>query len=130
MTKEESIPELLRAVGAELDATTTVSTTSLARARAKLAWIASLVPDQRSEARHLLDFAAEVASEIGLVEAEAEFDIQRFRATRRAVGAAEQFLADPDGVSNRRKLSEMRRTLMRTIGRDPDQAQGRQLAAS
>lgn len=116
---EQSLPELLRGVRAELDTATTADTVSLARPRAKLAWIASMLPAQRAEARRLLDLAAEVASAIGLVETEGDDDTRRLNATRGAVGAALEHLADPDDFGKELLIIQAGQQLLRTLGRDP-----------
>jgi two-component system chemotaxis sensor kinase CheA len=116
---EKSLPELLRGVRAELDIATTTDTVSLARPRAKLAWIASMLSPQRAEARRLLDLAAEVASAIGLVETEVEEDTRRLNATRGAVGAALEHLADPDDFGKELLIIQAGQQLLRTLGRDP-----------
>jgi hypothetical protein len=114
-TIDDSIPELLRGVCDDLDAASTHDAVSLARPRAKLAWIASLVPASRE--RRLLDAAAEVASSIGLYEAQADADVTRLDATRQAVELVVRCLGrenTPDA-----QLDSAGRQLMRSVGRDP-----------
>jgi hypothetical protein len=116
---EKSLPELLRTVRAELDAATQVDTVSLARPRAKLAWIASLLSARNEDARSVLGFASEVASAIGLVEAEIDADRTRLNATRMAVSAVGEYLDDPDNAGKRVQIVQAGHQLLTSIGRDP-----------
>ena len=115
---EQSLPDLLRGVRAELDAATPGDTATLARPRAKLAWIASMLPTQRGEARRLLDLAAEAASAIGTT-LEGEQEHQRcLNAVRAAVGAAIEHLAAPEDLGGELLLIQAGQQLLRALGRD------------
>ena len=114
---DASIPELLRSVYQELQAASTRDSASLARPRAKLAWIASMVP--ASSARRLLDTASEVASAIGLYETQADADVARLDAARRAVGVVVECLADHPAEDVMPRRNGAGQQLMRSVGRDP-----------
>lgn len=114
---QASIPDLLRGVCAELEAASARDSVSLARPRAKLAWIASLVP--ASCARRLLDTASEVTSAIGLNDTQAEADIARLEAARRAVGVVVECLADHPARDLTPRMNRAGQQLMRSVGRDP-----------
>lgn len=116
-TLDNSIPDLLRGVCDDLEAASTHDAVSLARPRAKLAWIASLVP--ASSERRLLDTAAEVASAIGLYEAQADEDITRLDATRQAVGLVVQCLGKGDTPDAQPLMDCAGEQLLRSVGRDP-----------
>lgn len=116
-TIDDSIPELLRGVCDDLDAATTHDAISLARPRAKLAWIASLVPASRE--RRLLDAASEVASSIGLYEAQADADVTRLDATRQAVELVVRCLGSENTPDAQPLLDSAGRQLMQSVGRDP-----------
>jgi hypothetical protein len=118
-TADRSLTELLRGVRRELDSASGMDTVSLARPRAKLAWIASLLPDQRPAPRRLLDLAAEVVSAIGLDDRAIEPDHQSLVATRAAVTAVEEYLRDPAAPSTQGVLAEAGQQLMRAVGRNP-----------
>lgn len=110
---------MLRGVCADLDAATTCDTASLARPRAKLAWIASLVPD--GGARRLLDAASEVTSIIGLDEAQADADVVRLDAARNAVGLAVRCLTHRVGTTDDMLIERAGQQLFRSLGRDPEE---------
>lgn len=118
-TADKSILELLRGVRLELDCANDMDTVSLARPRAKLAWIASLLPEKRPAPRRLLDLAAEVASEIGLDQRELEPDHRRLMATSAAVSAVVEYLMDPADSSTQGLLADAGQQLMVAIGRNP-----------
>ncbi len=115
---DQSITSLLRGICSDLDAAaTSCDTVSLARPRAKLAWIASLVP--ASGARRLLDTASEVASSIGLDEAQADADAVRLDAARNAVGLAVRCLTHRSTTGDDRLIERAGQQLLRSLGRDP-----------
>jgi hypothetical protein len=118
-TTDRSILDLLRGVRLELDSAGDVDTVSLARPRAKLAWIASLIPDQRPAPRQLLNLAAEVASVIGIDDSAVEPDQLRLVATRTAVSAVVEYLEDPAATSNEGVLAAAGQLLLRADGRNP-----------
>lgn len=118
ISAEQSLPDLLRGVRAELDAATTSDTVTLARPRAKLAWIASTLPPQRADARRLLDLAAEAASAIGITLESDEEDLRRLNAVRAAVCAAVEHLTDPDDFGRELLLIQAGQQLLRSLGRD------------
>ena len=120
-TADKSILELLRGVRLELDGANDMDTVSLARPRAKLAWIASLLPEKRPAPRRLLDLAAEVASEIGLEQQEVEPDQRRLLATSAAVSAVVEYLMDPADSSTQGLLADAGQQLMVAIGRNPSE---------
>ncbi|MEP6619839.1 MAG: chemotaxis protein CheW [bacterium] len=115
---DQSLPELLRGVRAELDAASTRDTVTLARPRAKLAWIASTLPQQRAEARRLLDLAAEAASAIGITLESEDEDQRRLAAVRAAVCAAIEHLTEPEDFGRELLLIQAGQQLLRTLGRD------------
>ena len=120
-TADRSILELLRGVRLELECANDMDTVSLARPRAKLAWIASLLPEKRPVPRRLLDLAAEVASEIGLEQRELEPDQRRLMATSAAVSAVVEYLMDPAATSTQGLLADAGQQLMVAIGRNPSE---------
>ena len=118
ISAEQSLPDLLRGVRAELDAVTTSDTVTLARPRAKLAWIASTLPPQRAEARRLLDLAAEAASAIGITLESDDEDLRRLSAVRAAVSAAVEHLTEPDDLGRELLMIQAGQQLLRALGRD------------
>jgi|GEM_PF-4459099 len=119
LTPDQSILQLLRGVRVELDSVNDLDTVSLARPRAKLAWIASLLSDQRPAPRRLLDLAAEVVSVIGLEESAGDPDHSRLLATSAAVSAVVEYLEDPAATSTQGLVAEAGQQLMLTVGRNP-----------
>jgi hypothetical protein len=119
LTTDRSILELLHGVRLELDSANDVDTVGLARPRAKLAWIASLISEQRPAPRRLLDLAAEVASAIGLDASAGEPDHHRLVATRAAVSAVVEYLKNPAASHTEGLVAEAGQQLMRTVGRNP-----------
>lgn len=116
---DRSIQELLRGVCLELESARRIDSASLARSRAKLAWIASLLPDQCPAPKRLLDLAAEVASAIGLDERMAGPDRRRLHATSAAASAVLEYLRDPASSSNQGRLADAGQQLLRASGRNP-----------
>lgn len=108
---DTALLELLRAVSVDLARATEANTTSLARPRARLAWIASLIPPECAQQRRLLDTAAQVASEIGLGHVGGIHDATRFEATAAAVSAVVEYFANPRSEEGRRMMEEAARQL-------------------
>ena len=90
-TRDTSILELLRGVRVDLAHAGAGDTVSLARPRARLAWIASLMPPECSEQRRLLDMAAQFAAEIGLDHSGSRRDMHRLQSAVGAVIAVEDY---------------------------------------
>jgi two-component system chemotaxis sensor kinase CheA len=116
---EQSLPDLLRGVRADLEVAWTQDSATLARPRAKLAWIASTLPAQRAEARRLLDLAAEAASAIGISLASNDDDLRVLAAVRAAVVAAAEHLSEPDDLGRELLLIQAGQQLLHALGRDP-----------
>lgn len=114
---DQSIPILLRGICHELEAATADDTVSLARPRAKLAWIASLVP--ASGARRLLDAAVEATSAIGLYEAQAGADVARLDAARSAVGLAAECIQQGATTGDESSFQQAGQRLLGALGHDP-----------
>lgn len=108
---DTSLLELLRGVRVDLARTRDPSTASLARPRARLAWIASLIPPECAHQRHLLDMAAQVAAEIGLGDADTAQDTTRLRAAVAAVNAVVESLANPASHEGTRMMDDARQEL-------------------
>ena len=95
ITRDTSILELLRGVRADLAHASANDIVSLARPRARLAWIASLMPPDCSEQRRLLDMAAQWAAEIGMDHSGISRDMLRLQSAVGAVCAVEAYFLDP-----------------------------------
>jgi hypothetical protein len=108
---DTSLLELLRGVRVDLACATDTNTTSLARPRARLAWIASLIPPECAQQRRLLDTAAQVAAEIGLGNVGGIHDDTRLRATVAAVSAVVEYFANPRSEDGSRMMEEAGRQL-------------------
>ena len=108
---DNSLLELLRGVRVDLARTTEANTISLARPRARLAWIASQIPPECAEQRRLLDTAAHVAAEIGLGHMGGIHDATRLAAAVAAVNAVIEYFADPRSEESRRMMEEAGRQL-------------------
>lgn len=115
-TLEQSLCDLLRGVREELDAANTRDSATLARPRAKLAWIASLIPPGNG-ARRLLDIASELASSIGIYPAQAGADVIRLEAARSAVSLVVDCLSVGSSAENERLMVRLGQKLLRTVGR-------------
>ena len=113
---EESLCELLRGVCDDLDSANARDSATLARPRAKLAWIASLIPSGNG-ARHLLDTASELASAIGLYDGQAGADVIRLEAARSAVRLVIDCLATGSPAENEVLMERLGRQLLRKVGR-------------
>lgn len=94
ITRDTSILELLRGVRAELAHASAGDIVSLARPRARLAWIASLMPSECSEQRRLLDMAAQCAAEIGMDHSGISRDMLRLQSAVGAVRAVEAYFSN------------------------------------
>ena len=105
-TLDTSIIELLRGVRVDLAYATGGTTVSLARPRARLAWIASLIPPECTEQRRLLDMSAQVVAEIGLGKIGGMHDISRLRAAVTAVTAVLEYFANPWSAESSRIMAE------------------------
>ncbi len=105
------ILELLRGVRGELSSAGAGSTVSLARPRARLAWIASLMPPECSEQRRLLDMAGQVAAEIGLGQVGGSRDIYRLQSAVGAVSAVVDYFSNPRSDGATRMIDGARRDL-------------------
>lgn len=108
---DNSLLELLRGVRMDLAHAEGPSTISLARPRARLAWIASLIPAECTQQRLLLDSAAQVAAKIGLGHADIAQDAMRLQAAVGAVSAVVEYFADPSSEEGRRMMDEAGRQL-------------------
>ncbi|MDQ2668272.1 MAG: hypothetical protein M3Z05_20065 [Gemmatimonadota bacterium] len=108
---DNSLLELLRGVHVDLTRAVDASTTSLARPRARLAWIASLIPPECVQQRKLLDSAAQVAAEIGLGHVGGIHDATRLEATVAAVNAVVEYFANPRSEEGRRMMEDAVRQL-------------------
>lgn len=95
ITRDTSILELLRGVRADLAHASVGDIVSLARPRARLAWIASLMPPECSEQRRLLDMAAQFAAEIGLDHTGSSRDMHRLQSAVGAVSKVEAYFSNP-----------------------------------
>jgi hypothetical protein len=107
---DNSLLELLRGVRLDLARSNHPTSVTLARPRARLAWIASLVPPECAEQRRLLDSAAQVAAEIGLGSSVVQ-DSVRLRAAVGAVSAVVEYFTDPSSEEGRRMMDEAGRQL-------------------
>ena len=108
---DTALLELLRGVHMDLARATDANTTSLARPRARLAWIASLIPPECAQQRRLLDTAAQVAAEIGLGHVGGIHDATRLQAAVAAVSAVVEYFENPRSEEGRRMMDEAGRQL-------------------
>jgi hypothetical protein len=91
---DSSVLESLRAARVELAHASGGDTVSLARPRARLTWIASIIPAECAEQRRLLEMAAQIASEVGLAQSPTR-DGARLQSAVDAVTAVLNFFANP-----------------------------------
>lgn len=103
-----SILGLLRGVRTELLGASAMDTATLARPRARLAWVASLMPAECSDERSMLDMAAQVAAGIGLGRVGAPRDTCRLQAVAEAITAVEEYISNPHPEEARHMMVEAR----------------------
>ena len=111
LSLDTSIIGLLRGVRVELTCASVGDTLSLARPRARLAWIASLLPPECDDPRRVLDTIAQVGAEIGLGLHRSSRDTIRLKAAVQAVTSVMDHLANPRSSEARRSMEEAERTL-------------------
>jgi hypothetical protein len=108
---DTSIIGMLQGVRVELTCANAGDALSLARPRARLAWIASLIPPECDEPRRVLEMVAQVGSEIGLGQERDPRDAARLNAVVQAVAAVTDYLENPRATDTIPAMEEAERSL-------------------
>ena len=111
LSPDTSIIGLLNGVRVELTSADAGNALSLARPRAMLAWIASLLPPESEEPRRVLDMVAQLGAEIGLGGERDPRDAARLNVAVQAVTAVTDFLANPQSSDGTPAMAEAEATL-------------------